>query len=175
MLNQNYMWKNGTWGHFHELGHRHQFDGIDFRGLGEVSVNLFTMYTFDRLLKKGLYNHPDIPDRKTVINKVKTYMSDPNKGTSFTTDPFMALSMYIELIEGFGWALIENVYQKYRNLPIEQYPLTDQAKRDFWFVSICEATKKDLSGFFEKWNLPASKEARAKVGIYDRWLPEELR
>ena len=175
MLNQGFMWKNGSWGHFHELGHRHQFDGLDFRGLGEVSVNLFTMYTFDRLLKKGLYNHSDIPDRQTVIGKIKSYMNDPNKGTAFTTDPFMALSMYIELIEGFGWGPIEKVYQQFRNIPRNEYPLTDQAKRDLWFVSICEATKKDLGVFFEKWNLPASKEARAKVGFYESWLPDELR
>nr|WP_279592482.1 M60 family metallopeptidase [Hymenobacter defluvii] len=40
MLDVNYLQQQGSLGHFHELGHRHQFHGIDFSGLREVSVNL---------------------------------------------------------------------------------------------------------------------------------------
>ncbi|MFN8424446.1 MAG: M60 family metallopeptidase [Anaerolineae bacterium] len=42
--------RDGSWGHFHELGHNHQQGDWTFEGTGEVTVNLFTVYTYDHVL-----------------------------------------------------------------------------------------------------------------------------
>ncbi len=67
------------------------------------------------------------------------------------------------------------VYQHYRELPVADYPKTEDEKRDFWFTQICAATGKDLSTFFAVWNIPVSEAVRKKAGIYPSWVPEELK
>jgi len=175
MLDEDLMRKKGSWGHFHELGHRHQFWGIDFNGLQEVTVNLYTMYIYDKVLHKGLYNHENIPSKEAVIGSIKKYMEDKPDFNKFCNEPFLALKMYIELIENFGWQPIEQVFRQYRMLPAAQYPVSEADKRDYWFTCICAATGRDLSAFFDKWQIPITEKARASVKAYPGWLPEELK
>jgi len=73
--------------------------GIDFNGLGEVTTNLYTMYVYDKVLHKGLYNHENIPGKQAVIDGIKKYMSGKPDFDKFCNDPFLALTMYIEIIE----------------------------------------------------------------------------
>ena len=174
MLDADFMWKNGSWGHFHELGHRHQFWGLDFEGLGEVSVNLYTMYVFDKLLHKGLYNHPQIPSRAAVATKVTAYLAGVPSFEKWQQDPFLALCMYVQLIDAFGWAPIEQVYRQYRQLPRSQYPATEAAKRDYWFAAISAATRRNLAPFFAQWQVPVSAAAAQSGAAYPTWLPPEM-
>jgi len=175
MLDADQVRQKGSWGHFHELGHRHQFGGIDFDGLGEVTVNLYSMYVFDKVLHKGLYNHENISSRQAVIDGIKKYMAGTPDFASFRNDPFLALTMYIEIIENFGWESIEQVFKRYRMLPKEQYPATEADKRDYWFICISEAIGRDLSAFFDKWQIPVTEKAKSSVKKYPSWLPDELK
>ena len=174
MLDADFMWKTGSWGHFHELGHRHQFRDIDFSGLMEVSVNLYTMYVFDKLLHKGLYNHPQIASRPAVASKVTAYLANSPSFEKWKADPFLALSMYVQLIDAFGWEPIEQVYRQYRQLPKSQYPATEAAKRDYWFAAISTATRRNLAPFFAQWQVPVGEEAAKAVAAYPTWLPPEM-
>lgn len=174
ILDETYMRSRGSWGHFHELGHRHQFQAIDFTGLGEVTVNLYTMYVFDKVLGKGIYNHEEISNKEAVIKKIKKYMAEGADFKKWSDDPFLALCMYIEIIEGFGWRPIELVYKEYRALPKDNYPSTDEEKRDYWFKTLCMATQKNLSAFFDKWGIPVSDQAKKEVSGFLPWLPDEL-
>jgi len=38
----------GSWGHFHEMGHNHQQGDWTFEGTGEVTENLFSLYVMQR-------------------------------------------------------------------------------------------------------------------------------
>jgi hypothetical protein len=174
MLAADFMWKNGSWGHFHELGHRHQFWGIDFAGLGEVSVNLYTMYVYDKLLHKGLYNHPQLASRQAIADKAAWYLTGAPTFEKWQADPFLALSMYIQLIHSFGWEPIEQVYRQYRRLPKSQYPTTEAARRDYWFSAISTATHRNLGPFFAQWRVPISPAAELAVAGYPVWLPLEM-
>lgn len=175
MLNAEMMREQGSWGHFHELGHRHQFRWIDFPELTEVSVNLYSMYVYDTVLHMGIYNHPDIASKEAVHRQIKKYIASGPTLEKFGSQPFNALGMYIELIENFGWQPIMTVYQHYRELPVADYPKNEDEKRDLWFTQICAATGKDLSTFFAVWNIPVSEAVRKKAGIYPPWMPEELK
>lgn len=176
MLDADYLWKNGSWGHFHELGHRHQFRGIDFAGLTEVSVNLYTMYVFDKLLHRGLYehNHERLRSKQQVVEMVSRYLADSPSFEKWQADPFLALAMYMQLIEAFGWEPIEQVYRQYRQLPRSQYPATEAARRDYWFAAICTATHRNLAPFFARWQVPVGEEAAKSMTAYPTWLPAEM-
>lgn len=175
MLDETFLRANGLWGHFHELGHRHQFWGIDFKGLGEVTENLYSMYVFDKVLGKGIYQHEEIASKEAVINKIKKYMAEGADFQKWCSDPFLALCMYIEIIEGFGWPAIETVYKEYRALPKEKYPATEEEKRDYWFKTLCTVTQKDLSVFFDKWGVPVTEKTKKEVSAFTPWLPDELK
>jgi hypothetical protein len=174
MLDVNFIRKKGSWGAFHELGHRHQFWGLDYPGTGEVTVNLFSMYVYDKVLKKGIYNHENIPDFATVVKKIKAYMADKPSYEKWSADPFLALSMYIQIIDHFGWEPIFAANTTYRQLPKESYPKTDQEKRDLWFDTICKATNSNLTRFFDTWKIPVSDAAKARVKALNEWFPKDL-
>ncbi len=54
--------EKGNWGVFHEIGHNHQKPEWTWDGLGEVTVNLFSMYVFDTLIP-GAKQHGQVqPD-----------------------------------------------------------------------------------------------------------------
>jgi hypothetical protein len=176
MLDADSLWKNGSWGHFHELGHRHQFKGIDFGGLTEVSVNLYTMYVFDKLLHRGVYanNHERLRSKQHVVEEMNRYLADSPSFEKWKADPFLALIMYVQLIDAFGWEPIEQVYRQYRQLPRSQYPATEAAKRDYWFAAISTATRRNLGPFFAQWRVPVGEEAARAVATYPTWLPAEM-
>ncbi|UOE48607.1 M60 family metallopeptidase [Mucilaginibacter sp. SMC90] len=175
MLDEAFMRSIGLWGHFHELGHRHQFFELDFPGTTEVTVNLFTMYVFDKVLHKGLYNHRDMNNMGDVVAKIKAYLADNPSYDKWSNDPFLALSMYIQIIDKFGWDAIKKANTVYRNLPKSQYPKTDQDKRDLWFTTICKTTNSNLTHFFDVWKIPVSDTAKKQVVAFKPWFPEELK
>jgi hypothetical protein len=164
----------GSWGHFHELGHRHQFRDLDFPGTIEVTTNLFTMYVYDKVLHKGLYNHDEIPNKEALIKKIKTYLDNEPSYDKWKQDPFLALSMYGQIIDAFGWGPILAANKVYRNLPRDQYPKTDQERCDLWFNTICNATNSNMSWFFDVWKVPVSDDAKKAVVGYKVWFPKEL-
>lgn len=175
MLDETQVRTSGSWGLFHELGHRHQFWGIDFSELQEVTVNLYTMYIYDKVLHKGIYNHENIASKETVFKKINDYLQNDPSFEKWGQDPFLALCMYIELIQQFGWQCIHDTHAKYRSIPKELYPRSQEDKRDLWFLTICNVTNTDLTKFFDIWKIPVSDHVRKKVTGYPVWLPAELK
>lgn len=169
---------SGSWGHFHELGHRHQFVRQDFSGLTEVTVNLFTMYVYDKVLHKGIYNAENIASKEIVKKRIASYLANAPNFEKWSKDPFTALCMYIQIIEQFGWEPILAVNKTYRKLDnlnqMKPSNLSDQDKIDLWFINICKATKSNLTEFFDIWKLPVSLQAKKEVTGYKKWLPEQF-
>jgi hypothetical protein len=175
MLNADSLEEKGTWGIFHELGHRHQFSDLDFEGLTEVTVNLYSMYIFDQILHLGKYqNQENIPSKEGTILNIKKYMKSGPSYDKFKKKPWIALSMYIEIIEQFGWDAIKTSNKAYADLPKSEYPKANEQKIDLWFNTICRATKSDLGQFFDIWEIPVSVGAKDKAKQYPIWLPKEL-
>jgi len=178
MLNKDLIETKGSWGLFHELGHRHQFLNLDFDGLREVTVNLYSMYIYDQVLNLGKYHNQDnIPSKEGVIDKIKQYMRSKPSYDKFKQNPWIALSMYIEIIEQFGWDVIKTANKVYVDLPRNQYPKTNDEKIDLWFKTISQVSRTDLSDFFRIWQIPVSASALAfvKEKNYPVWLPKELK
>jgi len=162
----------GEWGLFHELGHNHQSGDWTFGGTGEVTVNLFTLYVYEKVCgKKPRAARGNMALEKRNQN-LKKYLAarDFNKWKS---DPFLALVMYVQLQESFGWETFKKVFAEYRNLPRNQRPRSDDDKRDQWMVRFSKATGKDLGPFFQAWGVPTSEKARREIAALPDWMPPD--
>ncbi|TDG35014.1 hypothetical protein EZJ43_15715 [Pedobacter changchengzhani] len=178
MLDEKLIREKGSWGLFHELGHRHQFWGLDMDEVGEVTCNLYSMYIFDKVLKKGIYNHENISNKEAVLKRVKNYLDNKPDFKKWGEDPFTALCMYIQIIENFGWKPILDANEIYRKIDPKTYnyenALSNQQRIDLWFTTICKTTNSNLSSFFEVWKIPISDVAKAETSGYKKWFPNEL-
>jgi hypothetical protein len=86
-------------------------------------------------------------------------------------DPFLALTMYAQLQNAFGWDTYKAVFRAYQQLPANERPRTEQQKRDQWMVMFSRQTGKNLGPFFEAWRVPVTAEAKAKIADLPTWMP----
>lgn len=159
----------GNWGIFHELGHNHQSGHWTFDGTVEVTCNLFTMYVFDALCgvrpAKG---------RVSLEKVAEYYAKHAQGGKSFAAwkkDPFLALAMYVQLQDAFGWDAFKKVFAEYRAAPKDELPKTDDEKRDQWMVRFSKTVGKNLGPFFKAWGVPVSQAALDEIAQLPSWLP----
>ncbi|MCL2745428.1 MAG: M60 family metallopeptidase [Planctomycetaceae bacterium] len=164
--------KGDRWGFFHELGHNHQSGDWTFSGSGEVTVNLFTLYTF-----MHQYNTPPGEARRNLSPESRKAAKAKHiaAGAPFEqwkSQPFLALMMYVELIDEFGWDAFKKVFAEYRDLPANERPRNDDEKRDQWMRRFSKTVGKNLGPFFYQWGVPVSQGAKDAVSNLPVWLPE---
>ena len=159
----------GDWGFFHELGHNHQSPDWTFDGAGEVTVNLFSLYVLDRVFNVRQAGHPAVKpaERERILRE---YFAAPSFD-KWKSNPFLALYMYMQLQEAFGWEAFRKVFAEYRALSEAERPKTDDEKRDQWLVRFSRTVGRNLGPFFEAWRVPTSEAARASIADLPPWLP----
>ena len=165
--------KQGQWGLFHELGHNHQDGMWTFGGTTEVTCNLFSMYILETVCgAKPSSGHEAFKDRDRKIGLHTAKPDSPARSDAWRKDPFLALFMYCQLREAFGWEKFKKVFAEYRNLPAAERPKEDSDKRDQWMIRFSRATGKNLGPFFEQWGVPTSHAARDSIKDLPEWMPE---
>lgn len=163
----------GVWGLWHEMGHNHQQADWTFEGTVEVTVNLFTMYVLEKCSGLTTESHPAL-NLAERAKRDQAYLDAGAQFDKWKSNPFLALDMYIQLKDAFGWDAYKQVFAEYRRLSPEERPKTDEAKRDQWMVRFSKAVKRNLGPFFQLWGVPTSEEARASIADLPVWIPEEL-
>jgi hypothetical protein len=93
------------------------------------------------------------------------------KFNKWKSDPFLALAMYIQLQEAFGWETYMRVFKEYSQLPASERPKNDDEKRDQWLVRFSKAAGKNLGPFFDEWGVPVSNGAKEQVAHLPVWMP----
>jgi len=164
----------GSWGIYHELGHNHQSGLWTFGGTTEVTCNLFALYVYDTVCGKGLDSdglHGGIVPAKRVEHIETAYGPVRGDFERWKRKPFIALTMYVQLAEAFGWDAYKTVFAEYRDLPPAKRPKNDAQKRDQWMVRFSRHVGRNLGPFFESWGVPTSASARAQVADLPRWEP----
>ena len=161
----------GVWGLFHEIGHNHQNYDWTFRGTGEVTVNLFSLYIMDKVCDVPDKGHPSITKQARKRNTDR-YFADGCDFEKWKRDPFLALCMYIQLQETFGWEPFTKVFKEYRTLTEEQRPQSDDEKRDQWMVRFSRAVGRNLGPFFQAWAVPTTEKARSSIADLPGWMPD---
>jgi hypothetical protein len=165
----------GQWGFYHELGHNHQSGMWTFSGTGEVTCNLFALYVYQQVGGLGLDSdrlHEGIVPASRARHIEKHYGPGKADWEAWKSKPFVALTMYVQLLEAFGWEALRDVIAGYHDLPEAERPRREQDKRDTWMVRYSRQVERDLSGFFLDWGVPVSDEARSRVSHLDAWAPE---
>jgi len=159
----------GNWGLFHELGHNHQSAAWTFEGAGEVTCNIFSLYVFDALCgvkpAKG----------RVSLEKVEEYYRRHAEGgkrfEQWKKDPFLALAMYVQLQDAFGWDAYRKVFAQYLAAPKDELPKNDDEKRDQWMVRFSKTVGRNLGPFFQAWGVPVSPAALDAIKTLPPWMP----
>lgn len=158
----------GSWGHWHELGHNHQRDAWTFDGTVEVTCNLYSLWIMERVANQPLWSRIGETKRKDLPR----YLADGAPFERWKQEPFLALVMYAQLIEGFGWPTLQAVLRDYETNPNPR-PRTDDEKRDQWLIRYSRAANRNLGPFFQAWGVPTSANAREQVANLPGWMPAD--
>ncbi len=161
----------GTWGFFHELGHNRQKPAWTFGGTTEVTCNLFSLYTNDKLCGIEPWNNDWLERQKAGARK------HIEKGAPFAEwkrKPGVALMMYAQIQRAFGWEPFERVLADYERVPQAGLPKTDPQKIDQWMTRMSHAVGRDLRPFFRKWGLPLGEATTTDTSLdtLATWMPD---
>jgi len=165
-----------TWGFYHEMGHNFQQGDWTFGGTGEVTNNLFSLYGAEKMnaATPDTYGmaHPNMQPA-TVQKRLEKYVADGAKFSEWQNEPFLALSMYAQLREGFGWEPFTKVFGEYQGLAQNEHPRNDLEKHDQWMIRFSKAVGKNLAPFFDAWGMPISDSARKATASMPAWMPKD--
>jgi hypothetical protein len=133
---------------------------------------LFSLYIINELC-----HFPPTQGRASLGSPQQTkaraaYLAGGRNFETWKKEPFLALQMYIQLINGFGWDALKKVIADYRPLAAGQRPKTDEEKRDQWMIRYSRTIRRNLGPFFDSWGVPVSAEAKAAVASLPKWMPE---
>lgn len=173
MTDRDRLYREGSWGMFHEMGHNHQSGHWTFGGTGEVTCNLFTLYALETCCDPEAKPHP-ATTREEQESRYAKYVAGGRKFSDWQADPFLALILYIQLRQEFGWEPFQNVFRAYRDAPRDELPRNDDEKRDQWLVRFSREVGRNLGPFFQAWGVPTSEAARQSIADLPGWMPEGM-
>ncbi|PFM48051.1 hypothetical protein COJ52_28950 [Bacillus cereus] len=150
------------WGQMHEAGHARQqypWTWDDLRGMGEVTVNLYSLAAHKKLFP----NKPTRLETEGDYNRAFAYLKQTNKEYKNIDDLFVKLVMLWQLHLAYGDDFYPNLHKLYREIPEDQLPKTDEDKIQAFIYNTSKVAKQNLLPFFDKWGLKATQETRQKV------------
>ncbi|MDB6071983.1 MAG: hypothetical protein JWL81_3154, partial [Verrucomicrobiales bacterium] len=165
--------RRGSWGHFHELGHNHQSSDWTPDGTGEVTCNIFTLYVFDKVCGLPPDKAREGFSKQDIQNTVRKHLAVGGTLEHWKSDAFLALTIYVQLQQEFGWDAFQKVFAEYRDLPAAQRPRTDEEKHSQFMTRFSKVTGKNLAPFFKAWGLPISEDALAETAKLPQWFPAD--
>jgi hypothetical protein len=164
------------WGFYHEIGHNHQRDTFTFEGCGEVTNNMIGLYNYAKTLGREdfLMGHGAITKEKRK-EYVTTVKKATDKWAAWRSNPFLSLTTYIQLLEGFGWEPMKEYLHSFADTAKwGPAPKTDEETRDQLLLRYSKITKRNLGPFFDAWGIPTSSTAKAEVANLEAWMPKDL-
>ena len=140
-------------------------DAATIDAAGKINI----LGAFDRIEVQGFpAQHPRIVPLSTRFEEYRAAGAD---FAEWKQDPFLALYMYVQLQDAFGWEAYQRVFAAYLQLDERERPKGDDEKRDRWLVTFSRTVERDLSAFFELWGVPTSQTARDSLSDLEPWLP----
>ncbi len=159
-----------NWGFFHEIGHNMQNQDWVFDGTTEVSVNLFSLYCFDKIAGGRDNAHIGVSNKETQ-KMLRNFFSDTPKPAKWSDNPFLALTIFRLIQNDFGWDLYKRTFVKYHALTDEQRPKDDQQKRDMFVRYLSETAGTDFAPYFATWGITVSDNVSDDLKKYPVWMP----
>ena len=169
VVNGTYMYENGDWGMFHELGHNHQWMSSTLPGNTETTCNLYSMYLMEDLV--GLTGHGAMSPSSRQ-SRTETYFNNGAQISSWSV--WTALETHIQIKEAFGWAPFTAAFQEYYYNYSSQ-PSGDSAEFNQWAIQISLNTGHNLMPYLEAWGFPLIQSSWSAVEHLPIWNTDPLR
>ena len=166
--------KTGEWGVQHELGHNFQNRDWTFEGTGEVTVNLFTLYSAE--MAAGLADREifaDYTSRAACKRRVVRWVEDGKSFDDWKKDYFLALDTFMRIQRTFGWEPFLTMFREYRAPVVGKLPTNNQERIDQWATRLSRILNRNFADYFAAWSWPLSKEAVAECAKYPKFTAEE--
>lgn len=159
-----------NWGFFHEIGHNMQNTDWVFNGTTEVSVNLFSMYCFDKITGGRDNAHEGISSAYTR-KALHQYFSQAPDFKKWKSDPFLALTTFRLIQNDFGWDLFKRMFVRYQQLPDDARPKNDREKRDDFVRYLSETAGRNFAPYFSAWGIPLTDSVKDSLKRFPVWMP----
>lgn len=152
------------WGPWHEIGHMHQQDAWTWHGLGEITVNIYSLAA-----ERAIGNGRSRLTRDNVWAEAVLYLNLPDAERDFNSEEtsyFVRLAMYQQLWIAFG----DEFYQELHRRTRESSPRLEnrEDKMRYFMLQATEISGVNLAEFFRRWGL------RADQSVYDEIASKEL-
>ncbi|OJE23888.1 peptidase M60 [Bacillus thuringiensis] len=146
---------NDGWGPWHEVGHQHQQDTWLWDGLGEVTVNIYS------LAVQTTFGHKTRLEQEGRYEAAFAYLGKPDAQEKM--DVFEKLVMFWQLYLAYGDQFYPNLHQMYRLLHDTELPKSDEEKKQMFIYMTSKVAGQNLIPFFDKWGLIANDATREKI------------
>ncbi|WP_237981305.1 putative mucin/carbohydrate-binding domain-containing protein [Bacillus thuringiensis] len=146
---------NDGWGPWHEVGHQHQQDTWLWDGLGEVTVNIYS------LAVQTTFGHKTRLEQEERYEAAFAYLGKPDAQEKM--DVFEKLVMFWQLHLAYGDQFYPNLHQMYRLLHDTELPKSDEEKKQMFIYMTSKVAGQNLIPFFDKWGLIANDATREKI------------
>jgi len=90
------------------------------------------------------------------------------------SEPFTALTTYIQLMQEFGWESWRKYLHSFADPSFGPAPKGDDDRRDQFLVRYSKITNKNLGPFFDACGIPVSASAKAAVSKLEAWMPKGM-
>ena len=104
-------------------------------------------------------------------DKIKNHLNNPSF-TYWKSQPFVALGIYAQLANSFGFALYKKAWRKYITDKIK--PKDDSDKVQTWISVSSQASGYNLLPLFELWGFPIDKATKNKLKNLPAFLPDDV-
>lgn len=146
---------NDGWGPWHEVGHQHQQNTWLWDGLGEVTVNIYS------LAVQTTFGHKTRLEQEGRYEAAFAYLGKPDAQEKM--DVFEKLVMFWQLHLAYGDQFYPNLHQMYRLLHDTELPKSDEEKKQMFIYMTSKVAGQNLIPFFDKWGLFANDATREKI------------
>ncbi|HDX9492874.1 TPA: peptidase M60 [Bacillus thuringiensis] len=161
--------KHDGWGAWHEVGHLHQQVPWNWKGMGETTVNIYSLAV---QIAFGNKSRMEVDKR---YDEAFEYLNQPADKKNFDkSDPII---MFWQLHLIYGDQFYPKLHHMYRVLSDADYPLldvggviTDREKKQLFIYMASKAAGQNLISYFAKWGLHAEADTIEKVNKLQ--LPE---
>ncbi|MED0875292.1 putative mucin/carbohydrate-binding domain-containing protein [Bacillus mobilis] len=146
---------NDGWGPWHEVGHQHQQNTWLWDGLGEVTVNIYS------LAVQTTFGHKTRLEQEDRYEAAFAYLGKPDAQEKMNV--FEKLVMFWQLHLAYGDQFYPNLHQMYRLLHDTELPKSDEEKKQMFIYMTSKVAGQNLIPFFDKWGLFANDATREKI------------
>lgn len=164
------------WGIWHETGHTQQQDPWTWESIGEVSVNIFSLYVQEKFGQPSRLRTIEDGETETTFARARRYVAQSKKNYLAQNDDdynelFTKLVMFYQLRSAYGWDSIKKLHQYFRKLPVDDGDVSDEDKAGKFVYAMCVITKNDLRPFFKKWGIAIDGGTSGKIDSLKLPLP----